>query len=252
MIQKVGLIFCIVLLGAYCAEAQYSPFAIIADQDGFSNVRLGKNRTVVDRVHSNQVFALRGPVDDDGWQEWSWIDYPDYSLRRSGFEKFIHKTKEGMMHGSRIKLLVDLPQWARRHDPARGLLICSDPSSDREIEIVYGEFLVAAHLYTRNAAGAIEKIDKQEPWGIDGYVYSNMNEIKSITLRDGSESYRFPAQSIVNLLMPNTDLSTFGLAVGTDDHLFLYMSNGDGAGAYDVVWTIHQWKCSNQFLYRNF
>lgn len=249
---RFALLLTFLLLCAHAAQAQHIPFAIIDDKDGFTNVRLTKDRKVVDQLRSNQVFAVRGPVDDDGWQDWSWIDYPQYNLKRDVFEKFIRKTKAGMMHSSRIKALPDLPQWVKCHDEGRAVLICSDPSSNRRIEIAYGKFLLDEHQYSRNGAGAIEKIDKQEPWGIDGYVYNDMTEIKSITLIDGTSSYRFPPQSIVNLLMPNTSLDTFGLAVSTDDTLFLYMSNSDGAGSYDVVWTIKQWKCVSQFLYRSF
>lgn len=232
--------------------AQHIPFAVIDDPDGFTQIRLTEKRRVVDRLINNQVFAVRGPVDDDGWQDWSWIDYPDYSMQGKYFTKFINKTKAGMMHKSHIKVLTELPQWANQHQPEHCILSCKDPLSRATIEIQYGPFLIEEHKYTRNSDGAIEKIDNQEPWGIDGYVYADMNEIKSITLKKGNQVYHFPKQTISNLLMPNTALSTFGLAEGTDGTLFLYMSNSDGAGAYDVVWTIKDGECKSQFLYRNF
>jgi hypothetical protein len=63
--------------------AQQSPFAIISDKDGYTNIRSGKNRTMIDRLYSNQVFAVRSVVDEDGWQDWYWIDYPDYKTAES-------------------------------------------------------------------------------------------------------------------------------------------------------------------------
>lgn len=240
------------LLGSNRLLAQLSPFAVIHDPDGSSNVRGGDKHEVVDRLMTDQVFAVRGVVDGDGWQDWYWIDYPDYSLASQGFEKFIHKTKDGMLHKSRVKAITDLPQWKNSHFPKDSLLVCRHATGNIQLEIAYTRFNVKDHVYSRNVDGAIEKIDGSEPWGIDGYVYDDLTAIKSIRLIAGASIYNFPAQAVKNLLMPTTALRNFGVAEGGAGVLFLYMSNSDGAGSYDVVWTIKDGKCRSQYLYRNF
>ena len=79
-----------------------------------------------------------------------------------------------------------------------------------------------------------------------------LTEIKSITLVQNDKKYPFPKEAIQNIFQPTTEAPYFGVAVGTDNHLFLYMSNSDGAGSYEVVWTIKNGEVFNQFLYRNF
>ncbi|WP_437918646.1 hypothetical protein [Sphingobacterium sp. LRF_L2] len=249
-----ALIFTIYIILCICeiCKGQLIPFAVIADPDGYTNVRLGENRAIVDRLTTNQIFALRGPVDDDGWQDWYWIDYPDYSIATKAFEKYIHKTKAGMLHQSRIKPITSLPQWQKKHVAKKNLLICRNAKNTIHIEIRYAPFKPDDHRYTKNEQGAILKIDGSEAWGIDGYLYDDMKIITSITLNIGSYSYTFPKEAVKNLLMPNTNLTNFGVSEGSNGVFFLYMSNSDGAGGYDVVWTISNEKCTDQFLYRNF
>lgn len=65
--------------------AQLTPFAVINDSDGYTNIRYGKDKKIVDKLYNNQVFAIRSIVDDDGWQDWYWIDYPDYAKVKKTF-----------------------------------------------------------------------------------------------------------------------------------------------------------------------
>jgi len=229
-------------------SAQLSPFAVINDSDGFTNIRYGKSKKVVDKLHNNQVFAISSVVDEDGWQDWFWIEYPDYALAKKPFEKFINKTKEGMIHKSRFTALPDLPQW-KKQALGDDTMICSLGTD--KLTIRYGKFVKSDHTYTKNG-NTIQKIDGSEPWGIDGYVSEQTIEIKSIALEINNQKYEFPKEALKNMLMPTKVLANLGVAEGSDQTLFLYMSNSDGAGGYDVVWTIKSGKVVSQFLYRNF
>jgi len=229
--------------------AQMTPFAVINDKDGYTNIRYGKDRKVIDKIRSNQVFAVTSIVDEDGWQDWYWIDYPNHSPTEKPFEKFINKTKSGMIHRSRISFLTDLPQWEK--SVTDSTLICSHGSS--KITVRYGKFIKKDHHYLKDPKNVILKIDGSEPWGIDGILYDNTTEIKYIKLEINNKMIcEFPKESIKNMLMPTADIHQFGVAEGSEGTLLLYMSNSDAAGAYDVVWTIKSHRVSNQFIYRNF
>jgi hypothetical protein len=229
-------------------SAQLSPFAVIKDSDGFTNVRYGKSKKIAGQLYNDQVFAISNFVDVDGWKEWYWIVYPDYALAKKPFEKFINKTKEGMIHKSRLIALPDLPQW-KKQVLKDDTMVCKNGFD--KLTLRYGKFIKSNHTYTKNG-DAIVKIDGSEPWGIDGDVSDQTIEIKSITLETNNQKYEFPREAIKNMLMPTKILSNFGVAQGTGQTLFLYMSNSDAAGSYDVVWTIKSGKVVSQFLYRNF
>lgn len=229
--------------------AQITTFAVIKDSDGYTNVRNGTRKVITDKLFNNQVFAIRGVVDEDGAQDWYWIDYPQYSQSGTGFQKYINKTKSGTIHKSRIKAVTDLPQWSKAISKDSTLL-CSSNNGSR-ITIRYGKFISSQHKITRQNS-AITAIDGSEPWGIDGYVNDKTTEIKSITLESNGQVYHFPASAIKNLLNLSISTDYFGAAEGTDNNLFLYMQNSDGAGSYNVVWTLKDGVVVSQFLYRDF
>lgn len=245
---KIHITFFLTILASAPLLAQLTPFAIINDSDGYTNIRYGKNKKIVDRLHSNQVFAIRSIVDDDGWQDWFWIDYPDYAQRKKPFERFVNKTRDGMIHKSRMKALPDLPQWKKSLEDST--LVCTR-GLDR-ITIRYGKFIKKNHTYQKVGQDLIVKIDGSEPWGIDGVLHDNTTEIKSITIEINKQKSEFPQEAIKNMLRPTTILANFGVAESSDKTLFLYMSNSDAAGGYDVVWTIKSGRVVNQFIYRNF
>lgn len=153
-----------------------------------------------------------------------------------------------MIHKSRITPLPDLPQWKK--SITDNALICS--RGEDKLMIRYGKFIKNNHTYIKQGENTILKIDGSEPWGIDGVLYDNLTEIKSITLEINKNKYEFQKEAIKNMLRPTTILANFGVAEGSAETLFLYMSNSDAAGAYDVVWTIKSGKVVNQFIFRNF
>ncbi|SHL50403.1 hypothetical protein SAMN05444266_103540 [Chitinophaga jiangningensis] len=54
------------------------------------------------------------------------------------------------------------------------------------------------------------------------------------------------------MLNPTRIEDYFGMAEGSGDTLYLYMSNSDGAGSYEVVWTIKGSAVVSQFLFISF
>jgi hypothetical protein len=244
-----AIVLILIFFGYNAVQAQDTRFAIINDSDGFTNVRLGKSKQIVDRIKSNQVFAVKSIVDDDGWQNWFWIKYPDLKKGNKPLENFSQKSKEGMIHKSRIQYLNKLPQFETEVLSGNTILFSKN---NIKIEVTIGKFDALEHKISKDKQGLITKIDKAEYWGIDGRMNATTTEIKKIKIHVGNVETAFPENSFKNILMPTIDKSAFGVAESNANTLFLYMSNGNGTASYDVVWTIKNGKIVSRFVYRWF
>lgn len=238
------LLLTFITASATSCFAQNSSFAIIQDPDGFTNIRYGKTKKIVDKLLNNQVFAIKSVVDTDGWQDWYWISFPGYDLADQKFMRHT-ATREGMIHKSRIKYLNDLPQWKQEKVSAEWIRFTNGKD---ELSLRFGQFIKADHEYITAKNGNIIKIDAEEPFGIDGKLHEDILEIKSIAMQMKGNKISFPRPMISNLLSSTKISSEINVAQAKDGTVFLHMQTGRG---YQVVWTIQKNKVTSQFCYRD-
>jgi hypothetical protein len=245
--KKQLFLLLLILVFAKTNAQNILPFAIIKDVDGFTNIRSENLKTVIDVIKNNQVFA-----DAPGMEEKNGsvnIDYPDWKQGKKSFELYINKTKSGYINKTRVQYLSDLPQFQEKVIANKTIIFTK---GDIKIVLEIGIFDPKKHKLELAENSAVIKIDGSENWGTDGILYKNLREIKSITATYKGKSIPFPKEAIKNLFMPTTNPDHVGVAESTDNTLFLFMSNSDGAGSYDVVWTIKNGIAINQFIHRGF
>jgi hypothetical protein len=113
-----------------------------------------------------------------------------------------------------------------------------------------GRFIPKENKISKNKDGFISKINNEEPFGIDGILPADLEEIKSIIITYKDREYRFPENSLIGLFSPSP--KDMLVALSDDNTMFLVMSNGDAAGAYNVVWSIKNNIVASQFVNRDF
>jgi len=248
MTNRIKLIFTLFLLLSFtCSQAQYiAAFAIIKDKDGFVNVRESGNAKskIVGKVSENQIFEDMDAIQNEK-NEWVYITY-GISKQKTGSSNKTEDQGFGYIHKSRIKYLSDLPKLKMK--------LISENSAEFKndafiISIKTGKFIPKEHQIKKQD-GFISKIDDQYPWGIDGIKPENLIEIKEIKISHKNETYTLPINNLTGLYSPsfkNTQIS-----IGLDKTVFITMSNGDGAGAYNVVWSIKDNRVKDQFVFRDF
>lgn len=236
----------LIFLIFYKLNAQnYSAFAIINDNDGFTNIRSDDLKKVIDKIKINQVFA-KSPTSDEK-DSHLFIEYPDWNQGKKDFEVYINKTKSGYINRNRVQYLSELPQFKETIIEDKSIVF-----SNKKIIITLkiGIFDKNKHkIKYKSDRMNSELIDGSFSWGTEGVLYENLTEIKSITINYKGKLTSFPKESIKNLFLPSTDPDLVGVAESTENTLFLYMSNGDGAGGYSVVWTIKNGQIVSQFFH---
>lgn len=223
-----------------------APFAIIQDKDGYVNVRDSdsKNAKIIDRLIENQIFEDQRQF-GNGNEEWIYISYKNKQAGKGSIYR-TDKEKTGYIHKSRILYLDKLPQLKRK-------IITQDHSEFEndtlKLTVKTGKFIPEEHQIEKKE-GFVFKIDNNEPWGIDGILPESLEEIKSVTITYKEQTYSFPAEALSGLFSPNID--NMRVYLGSGNTLFTVMSNGDAAGAYNVVWTIQNNKVTDRFINRDF
>lgn len=233
---------------ASVANAQYvAPFAIIKDKDGFVNVRDNgsSKRRIIDKLVKNQVFENENQFGDTDAKEWIYISYGDRKKKEGLTNKMVNEVT-GYIHQSRIQYLDKLAQL-KKTVTKNSIEFKNDTIN---ILIKTGIFIPKENKISKNKDGFISKINNEEPFGIDGILPENLEEIRSIIITYKGKEHSFSANSLTGMLSPSPN--NMLVALSDDNTIFLVMSNGDAAGAYNVVWTIKNNRVVSQFVNRDF
>lgn len=248
MIKQIKLTFTLFLLLTFtCSQAQnIAAFAIIKDKDGFVNVRENNNAKskIVGKIYENQVFEDLDAVQNEK-NEWVYITY-GISKQKAGSANKTEDQAYGYIHKSRIEYLSNLPKLKMKIISENNAEFKND---DLAIIIKTGKFIPKEHQIKKQD-GYISKIDDQYPWGIDGIKPENLIEIKSIQISNKKETYTIPTNNLTGIYSPS--FRNTQITISSDKTIFIAMSNGDGAGAYNVVWTIKDNNVKEQFVLRDF
>ena len=215
----------LILTCLYC-QTIYGQFGIIADKDGFVNVRNSPDisNNIIDTLTNGQiVFCLEA----EG--EWRPTDY-DFSRQR----------KSGYIHNSRVKFIEDFDKIPYdnltdstlrfRMDSTR-LIVTKKRFNPRNVILQYHK-----GDDSKNEMSYLEKINGKEIWGTDGTM--PINQYGQITLIFGKERVNLP---IDNLFEPNLDYTKVNFD-RENKTIYISASNSDGAGGYEVLWIIENGK----------
>jgi len=203
-------------------QSSYGQFGIIADKDGFINVRNSPNvsNNVIDKLTNGQiVFCLEA----EG--EWRPTDYDLNSQNKSGY-----------IHNSTVKFIDEFDKVPYdkltdstvtfKMDSIR-LIITKTKFNPKNNKLQYHNGDVS-----KNEMSFLEKINGKEIWGTDGNIPRNQYEQFTLTL--GKDTIHLP---IDNLFEPNLDYTTVNIDT-KNKTIYISALNSDGAGGYAVLWLI--------------
>lgn len=203
-----------------------TPFAIIDDADGYSNVR-GEKREIIGKIYDNQVFAVPS-FEDETTDKYMSVLWNDNNLTRYSLDN----EKHGYVHKTRIKYLKDL-QLLKKEINGNAIRF---ENTKYEIKIKLGKFDINQYRMGLDENGNLCCIENYDIYGTDGILHENLIEIKEILIKlNGEENFILP-EFLIGYFSPN--IEAMFVAEGKNDTIFISMTNGDGAGGYGVVWTI--------------
>lgn len=223
-------------------------FAIISDIDGYTNIR-NKSQQVIDKVYDHEILAINDfcvTAENYMCVDYGW-NAPKGTFMRFGWGEESYKTdneKNGIIHSSRIKYLIDLPQLEKEIVDKKTVIF---EGQDIHVEVSTGRFDVSEYENVTE-----DKIGNYPIWGYDGFCKCDPNptEIKSIIFTFADQKLVFPHEALIAYLRPNVD--NMYVAKASENIYYLVMLNSDGAGGYELVYTIKDKKLVSSIAYRNF
>lgn len=213
------------------SQTTYGQFAVVADKDGFANVRSSASiaNNIIDKVGNGSIVYCFEPE-----QEWIPIDYNLDQQHKSGY---IHKT--------RVKFIESLEKMPRTKVTTSGIEFRNESI---KLSITTTKFV--AKNYTlqyhdsdpSSPSNYIEKINGNTYWGTDGNMPKT--QYGSCLLQIGKSNISLPVD---NLFEPSLE-STAVYTDKTSKKLYITSMNGDAAGAYAVLWLIENGKYKQRFI----
>lgn len=205
------------------SQAIFGQFAIISDKDGFVNVRstaeIGNN--ISDKLENGFVIYSFEPNGD-----WINVDY-----KKKG------KESSGYIYKDRVKFITDFKKIVQKSNLGEIIKLGDE---NIKIEISGTNFIRKKHKLTfYKNTDQLDKIDDLPIFGTDGNIPKK--EYKSINIEINNEKIRLPNIALKNLYEPNL-LFAGANYDEKNDILYIYSSNSDGAGSYEVIWVIEKKK----------
>lgn len=236
------------------------PFGVVKAEEGYAMVRVPRDnyRKIVDkiRMRKGDVFVYVKPA--EGETDWLWIKYPEKPEVEKSFIRFENLDKEGMVNKDRIVFIDKLPHYTPSMSKNGKSIIFTDlsnstiPDSKRNKVIIDIYPSIASYRKTeKDADGKILTVDKTTAYGIDGAFPEGLTEIKSVRVQQIGRGSVFLRDALKNMFQPSTNFDNIGVAAIDNDNIFLYMTNGSGAGRYTSIWTIREGKAVSQIVYKN-
>lgn len=218
----------LILLLLFIATKLFSQYGIIEDKEGFVNIREQSNAKskILDTVHSGRILYFF-QVDE---QIGEWLDC-NYLRNNKNISGYIHKSRVKL-----IQTLKEIKPVSKKFElifsNAQTIIsIKKEPFIAKNNKLKYRksnpECKEATYLY---------KINGKDVFGTDGdipreqYGKSTIS-FQGTTIKLDTDKY----------FCPNLEYHKLNWDEKTDTY-YLTASNGDGAGAYDVLWVIKNGK----------
>jgi hypothetical protein len=214
--MKISPLFILILL--LPTHFAFGQFFIVADKDGYVNVRStadSKSR-VVDTLNNGHFIYFF----EEQKGNWRKVEYS-----RNG------KDRAGYIYNDRLISIGEYDSIPLQHYDAN-TATCSRNSI--KIIVTKQKFDKTKYRFTY-ADHQIIKINGKQYWGTDGE--QPRTEYKSIVILNGSRKIVLPHTAFDNLFEP-TIYNTEAHYDPLNDIFYIRSQNSDGAGAYDVVWRV--------------
>ena len=214
------------LLTCIFFQTTFGQFGIIADEDGFVNVRNSPNisNNIIDILTNGQiVFCMEA---EGEWRP------TDYNLSR--------QNKSGYIYNSKVKFIDDfekIPYFKLTDSTISfkkdtlSIIITKTVFNPKNNKLQYHKADAS-----KNVMSYLEKINGKEIWGTDGNI--PRNQYAQITLTLGNDEILLP---IDNLFEPNLEFTKVNIDT-KNRAIYISALNSDGAGGYAVLWIIENWK----------
>ncbi|NIG55479.1 SH3 domain-containing protein [Chitinophaga sp. Cy-1792] len=222
--MKPVLLSLLLLMASRHASAQMD-FAVVADKDGYVNVRQrpGADKPVKDKLYNGDVvFVMGGEGNSDWWEI-------DYSRKKDD-------NGNGYVHKSRLKMIAGMPAGKATYKSLDSLVL---QLGNIKVVIVRIPFVAARHKLHYSNQRQLDRIDGLDFWGTDGGL--PQTAYKAITIITGKKEYKLPAAALQSLFNPSLHM----VAIHEDaaaERLYVSSYNSDGAGGYTVLWCIEHGK----------
>lgn len=226
--------FTFTLIISFIFNFCFAQFSIIKDVDGYVNVRStpenADNKT--DKLVNDHVVYAFQP-------QGNWINI-DYKKNGALLNGYIYK--------DRIKFISDFPAVLLKSN-SNGKAILE--SKEVKIELIETAFIQENHklTYHNNQKSQLDKIDGLQIFGKDGDLPTR--QYKSITVEFKDVKIKLPPDALQNLFEP-TLFNSRANYDATNKVLYISSSNSDGAGGYEIVWIIENFKYKSRVEAYNF
>ncbi|TRZ45119.1 hypothetical protein [Robertkochia solimangrovi] len=187
--------------------------AIINDPDGWTNVREapdGKSE-VIHRIYENEVFWY-DPELSEIQQDWIPIYIPK---NKFSFGNSMSNVINGFIHKSRILPLDSLKSYS---------------GNDFSFEYEIVDFDSTNRIIDKQDEIWVTFIDGRPVHGTDGNLPKT--QVKNIEVKINSKSIKVHQLFYSDIFECDNTFDTFKIG----DTYFVYQSNSDGAGGYEIVW----------------
>lgn len=202
----------------------FSQFGIINDLDGFVNVRSSaeKGNNISDKLENGFIVYYFEP-------EGNWINI-DYKKNGKDLNGYIYK--------DRIKSITAFQKIPLKSELDGKVKLENETV---KIEISDTKFIKEKHKlkFLKNDKYVLVKIDNFQIFGTDGNIPKR--EYKSIQIEINNIKIELPNEALKNLYEP----SLYNSKANYDeknDILYVFSSNSDGAGSYEILWVIEKMK----------
>jgi hypothetical protein len=194
----------------------FGQVAIINDSDGFTNVRKQPNTSaaIIYKLQEDEVFWYNDEVVDSA-KTWIKVIIPKQKKFSDYSDASSLSTFEGYIHITRLLPLDKLPSYREKNFTFKYQLKPFNPKS---------------HTFTYADSKSIIRIDNKHPWGIDGEMPKVAVEAIKVSLN--SKPLAIP-KTLFSDIFECTNKFEICRKKNT---YFVYQSNSDGAGGYDLVW----------------
>jgi len=212
--MKTKLIFLLVALTANFALAQ---IAVIQDKDGYTNVREAPNSSaaIIHKIYENEVFWYDYQEQDKD-PDWIMVNIPKdrYSLACSASNVLV-----GWIHKSRLLPLEKLEKATKE---------------EVQLEYILSDFDSKNNIIDYHEDDLATWINGRPVWGTDGNLPSIA--VTGLNARVGSTSIEISPALYGDIYQCDNQFKAYKRG----DSYFLYQSNSDGAGYYEIVWVLTQ------------
>ncbi|SFN51672.1 hypothetical protein SAMN05421738_1141 [Algoriella xinjiangensis] len=206
-------------------------FAVINDNDGYTNVRSENSITskILDKLNKGHLICVMNT-------EGNWWNI-DYATNKN-------EIKVGYVYKDRIKLISEFNKIPILEEKEKQITF-SDKAI--EVKVVQDKFDKIKHSfnYVKKYPNQILKIDGKDYWGTDGEMPKT--EYKSITIKFNNSTLQLPEEALENLYEPNLSSTKVNFDK-SNNTIYISAMNSDGAGGYLVIWKIEKGKYMERFV----